>query len=88
MNKQLSVVVANTPEREILSSINLQNDSVITLGNITNTVMEFVRSGVVRCIDGRYYYASQNDPMALSFSNLISQGSAFSPVNESSQGES
>lgn len=87
MNNQLSVVVANTPEREILSSTNLQNDSVITLGNITNTVMEFVRSGVVRCIDGRYYYASQNDPMALSFSNLVSQDPAFSPLYESSQGE-
>ena len=87
MNSPLPIVIANTADRMIFSATPLDNDSVITLGNITNTVMEFVRSGVVRCIDGRYYYASQNDPMALSFSNLISQDPAFSPMDELSHEE-
>lgn len=87
MNNPLPIVIANTADRMIFSATPLDNDSVITLGNITNTVMEFVRSGVVRCIDGRYHYASQNDPMALSFSNLISQDSAFSPMDELSHEE-
>jgi hypothetical protein len=72
MNSPNSVVIASTNDREIISSIPLSSDSVITLGNITNTIIEFVRSGVVRQIDGRFFYASQNDPMVLSTSNIAS----------------
>lgn len=72
MNSPNSVVIASTNDREIISSTPLSSDSVITLGNITNTIIEFVRSGVVRQIDGRFFYASQNDPMVLSTSNIAS----------------
>ena len=72
MNSPNSVVIASTNDREIISSSPLSSDSVITLGNITNTIIEFVRSGVVRQIDGRFFYASQNDPMVLSTSNIAS----------------
>lgn len=76
MNSPNSVLIANTSDRQIISATPLSNDSVITLGNITNTLIEFVRSGVVRKIEGGYFYAPQNDPMVLSTSNIASSNAS------------
>ena len=83
MNSPNSVLIANTSDREIISANPLSNDSVITLGNITNRIIEFVRSGVVRQIEGRFFYASQNEPMVLSASNIATNNvSATKPKEQ------
>lgn len=82
MNTPNSVLITNTSDREIISASPLSNDSVITLGNITNTIIEFVRSGVVRQIEGRFFYASQNDPMVLSTSNIATINASATKTKE------
>ncbi|CAM3667217.1 hypothetical protein [Polynucleobacter antarcticus] len=71
MNQITPVTIAQTNDQEIIASLGLlSNASVISLGNVTNSILEFTRAGIVRQSQGRFFYASSNDPLGLTSNNL------------------